>query len=166
MWKPFKLLPSSFLFSYAGGCRIRHNSYWYTADLLALEAASPCSNPVITDLPTICHFPLVSEWSPYLLSHPDQAFAAFIRRGLSSGFRIGFISSHNLRPPPANFQSVKRNSQIVDQYINEEVAIGRLSLFQHHALVRTNPIGLLPKRHQPGKYIGSLSTFLLQKGLV
>ena len=57
-----------------------------------------------------------------IYSHPDQAFAVFIRRGLSSGFRIGFISSHNLRPHPATFQSVNRNSQIVDQYISEEVA--------------------------------------------
>ena len=72
---------------------IRDNRYRYTENLLAVSLTSPTSD-----------FLPLHEWSPFLLSHPDQRFAAaFMCRGISFGFRIGYDSKLQLRPPPGNF---------------------------------------------------------------
>ena len=120
---------------------IQNNMYRYTEDLLAMEQISQgvgaLATPVLECLPIL-------EWSPYLRSHPDQRFAAFLHRGLTSGFRIGFNQASRLRSPPANFRSVTSNPHKVECYIALEVAAGRL-LAAHPTTVRRNPIGLIPK---------------------
>lgn len=140
--------------SRAGGTNVIKGQYRYTEDLLALERASAHTRPLDTASPIAAaeQFLPLDEWSPYLDTHPDQVFAAFIRRGLVQGFRIGFDrSSCVLRPPRGNFQSVTDNPVMVNRYIAEVVAAGRMEVSQS-PLTRKNPIGLIPKPHQPGKF--------------
>ena len=77
-----------------------------------------------------------------------------MRRGLGHGFQIGFDRKHPLRPARGNFRSVADNPTTVSRYIAEEVAAGRLELVPppSAAIVRRNPIGLIPKPHQPNKF--------------
>ena len=56
-----------------------------------------------------------------------------------------------IRIPQTNFQSVARNPSVVDKYIESELSTGRLA----HPIVltaRRNPIGIIPKPLQPGKF--------------
>ena len=74
-----------------------------------------------------------------------------MKRGIVEGFRIGFSRSSSLRIPQTNFQSVARNPSVVDKYIESELSTGRLA----HPIVltaRRNPIGIIPKPLQPGKF--------------
>ncbi len=134
-----------------GGTNIRGGRYIYTEELLALEAlsrgrgAEDMLNPVTNSLP-------LDKWSMYLSLHPDEAFAAFLRRGISGGFRIGFSSGSRLRPAPKNFRSVDLNPFTVNKYVAEEMALGRRVVVHTKAGMRRNPIGIIPKPHQPGKY--------------
>ena len=108
-----------------GGTNIRSGKYIYTEDLLALEALSRVVGVKDTPHPIMNPLPL-DQWSMYLSSHPDGAFSAFLRRGISGGFRIGFNRRSPLRPAPKNFQSVNLNPSTVDRYISEEIDRGRL----------------------------------------
>ena len=40
----------------------------------------------------------------------------------------------------------------VDRYIVEEVTLGRMAVAHSGAVIRRNPIGIIPKPYQPGKY--------------
>ena len=101
--------------------------------------------------PHITGFLPLDEWSPYLNQHPDKAFAAFMERGLSHGFCIGFDHTSTLRPAPPNFHSVQANPATVERYMAGEIAAGRLvATAETH--VRRNPIGIIPKPHQLGKF--------------
>lgn len=79
-------------------------------------------------------------------------YAAFLRRGMRFGFRIGVDPSFVLRTPPGNLQSVAQNPLAVSRYIDNEVAAGKLFRPSVSLHVRRNPIGLIPKPHQPGKF--------------
>ena len=142
--------PYPALFS-VGGAGIHGNEQVLTASLLALEAVAPPR--IRLPLTSTLHLPTL-EWERYLAVHPDQRFAAFIRRGLSTGFRIGADPSAPLRTPPGNFPSVRANSAQVSKYIRGEVELGRLQEVKADArpLMRCNPIGLIPKQSQPGKF--------------
>ena len=74
-----------------------------------------------------------------------------MRQGLTHGFRIGFDQTYPLADPALNFQSVVNNPATVDQYIANEVTLGCLSVTNDPS-IRTNPIGIIPKPHQSGKY--------------
>ena len=77
-----------------------------------------------------------------------------MRRGFGHGFRIRFDRRHPLHPAQGNFRSVVDNPTTVSRYIAEEVATGRLELVppSSAAIVHWNPIGLIPKPHQPNRF--------------
>ena len=87
-----------------GGASISCNAYKLTSPLLALEAASPAypSLPV----PSPSGFLLLQEWERFLAAHPDQVFAAFMRRGLSAGFLIEADTTRPHLPASDNMPSV------------------------------------------------------------
>ena len=155
--------------SSTGGTNIRGGRYIYTEELLALEALSRVGgtedmpNPVTNPLP-------LDKWSMYLSLHLDEAFAAFLRRGMSGGFWIGFSHNSPLRPAPKKFRSVDLNPSTVNKYVAEEMALGRLVVFHTKAGIRRNPIGIIPKPHQPGKYrlivdLSALPAFSMNDGI-
>ena len=89
---------------FVGGTNIADGRYAYTEDLLALEATSVRSKlPNPSSVLAVTGFLPLEEWSPFLDRHPDPRFAAFLRRGLTHGFRIGFDRTCTLGQPPRNF---------------------------------------------------------------
>ena len=64
---------------------------------------------------------------------------------------MGFDPQSRLRHPSGNFRSVFDNPATVDRYIADEVSTGRL-VASTSPSVRRNPIGIIPKPHQPGKF--------------
>ena len=134
---------------HAGGTNISHSRYKYTDDLLALERHSQREKDSLTHQPA-GNIP-INEWEPFLARHPDQVFAAYLRRGFTEGFRIGFDCTTRLRKAPQNFRSVQANPATVEQYIEAELAAGRL-VESAAPMTRRNPIGIITKPHQPGRF--------------
>ena len=128
--------------------------YRYLRDLLELEFSSCRSMPQLWSRgPT----PLsVQAFARYLQSHPDQQFTAFILRGLSYGFRVGYSSSNGtLRSRGVNHPSSLANQVVVGSYISIEVREGRLVgpiPDPFRGVVHTSPIGLVPKGHASGRW--------------
>ena len=117
-----------------------------------MEAQSPpISNP-----PPVTGFLPAASWAPVLASHPDQRFAAFLRRGIEHGFRIGANPSLKLRSSPAHLPSAASHPAVISHRIAEEVAAGTLvpvtPLIHGQPAVHCSPIGIIPKPHQPGKF--------------
>lgn len=66
---------------------------------------------------------------PYLNTHPDQTFTAFLKHGLPQVFQIGFDrSTCSPRPHKGNFQLDMDNPAVVICYVVEEVAAERLEV--------------------------------------
>ena len=116
---------------------------------MALERHSQREKDALTHQPA-GNIP-INEWEPFLARHPDQVFAAYLRRGFTEGFRIGFDCTTRLRKAPQNFRSVQANPATVEQYIEAELAAGRL-VESAAPMTRRNPIGIIPKPHQPGRF--------------
>lgn len=133
---------------------MRAGEYKYTTDLLELEAVAPATKLGATP-GQATHTAIQEAWEPYLSSLPDQRFAAFVRRGLRDGFRIGVDRSHQLKSMETNMSSALANPEVVDKYIANEVKAGTLqAVMEQDEQARThcNPIGMVPKNHQPGKF--------------
>ena len=114
---------------YIDSCTVKAGKYLYTKDLLALEA--------VGDTPTshqehVEGFLPAHTWEPFLKSHPDQAFADFLHRGIHFGFCIGFNSKQQLKPSKGNLRSTKLNEHQVHKYITEEVSSGKLQKCDTH----------------------------------
>ena len=93
-----------------------------------------------------------------LSNHPDQALANFVLRGIQTGFRIGFDHAHQaarLKSARKNLKSAQDNPTVVQEYIDAEVQAGRLVPLPAHTdqdRIHVSPFGVIPKRHQPGKW--------------
>lgn len=103
--------------------------------------------------------PLHEEaWAELLAEHPDQEFASFILRGIQRGFRIGFGSSGTeLKSRRRNMLSATANPQVVTEYLQEELRLGRIAKAGPIETVRSfgiqcSPFGVIPKRNKPGKW--------------
>ena len=78
-------------------------------------------------------------------------------KGIRSGFRIGFKYEelHNLRQPQGNTQSAYQNVEAVNAYLQKKVELGRIVHIENPSLLpqlHYNPIGVIPKKHKPGKW--------------
>lgn len=128
---------------------IFHGRYKYMDDLMKLETTStPATDFGWPRYHTPIH---VNRLLPFLASHPDQAFAAYIYHGLTSGFRIGFShSTTQLQSRSSNHPSALANTSIVQERIMAEVEAGRLyGPIPNYMvpLVHVSPMGLVPKAH-------------------
>ena len=87
---------------------------------------------------------------------PDQAYAAFIRQGLSQGFRIGCsTATTHLISRCKNHPSAHDRTTAVDERILSELSAGRLHgpiPPPQKALVHISSIGVVLKPHQPDKW--------------
>ena len=74
---------------------------------------------------------------------------------MPDGFRIGHSYAKGLVPLNAqkNMLSAQQHQEVVDTYINKEVAEGRvLGPFSSPGqAINTSPFGVIPKRHQQNK---------------
>ena len=144
---------------------------WDTADLLPAQpplpgtewvqrwlqqtAAAP-KRPLVNEEACAIHTPLVvPAWRRLLAGHPDQSLVQFFLRGVSEGFRIGFSAPLlTLRPARRNIPSALDHPEVVDRYLQNEVALRRVAgPFPYHACVgHVSSIGVIPKSHQPNKW--------------
>ena len=87
---------------------------------------------------------------------PIPPRSSFRFTGLAADFRIGYNrGGPHLRPSTSNHPSAMANAQVVADYIKVEVEVGRLvgPLGERVLpLVKTSPIGLVPKSHQVDKW--------------
>lgn len=128
--------------------------YQYTDDLLKLEDCT--EDDCLVTWPVYRSPVHLANWTPFLASHPDGAFAAYIQAGLTNGFHIGFDRhACRLRSAKRNHPSALANPPAVQDFIFSEQEAGRLVGPLRHSLVplvHTSPIGLVPKSHQPNKW--------------
>ena len=92
--------------------------YRYIDDLLQL---STTSSPAPSQDWLTYHSPIkLGELPRVLASHPDQAFAAFIKEGLAHGFRVGYSHDRSqLRSRSSNHPSASANRQVMDERIEK-----------------------------------------------
>ena len=91
------------------------------------------------------------EWDPVLKILPDPQLAAFLRRGIRDGFRLGVSPSATLVSSNSNSPSALALASKVDEYIEEEVKAGNLAPSPREG-VHLSPIGFIPKKNRPGKF--------------
>uniref|UniRef100_A0A1X7U2N6 Reverse transcriptase domain-containing protein n=1 Tax=Amphimedon queenslandica TaxID=400682 RepID=A0A1X7U2N6_AMPQE len=89
---------------------------------------------------------------PYLASLPNMSLAEYFSHGISSGFRVGFDRSEPIGPARGNFPSVQQNPLVVRGYLAAELDQATIRLAGPGESVQVNPIGLIPKSGQPGKF--------------
>jgi len=97
----------------------------------------------------------LGEWRERLRTHPDQHFAGYILSGLESGFRVGFDYHHELLPAKHNMPSALEHSEVVERYLGEERAAGRIlgPLDKNRTpRLQVNRFGVIPKGRASGKW--------------
>ena len=101
--------------------------YTYTDHLLALEASRPVVPRPTPMVGTIITSPLiVDNWRQALRDHPDKRFVQYLLEGLAHGFHIGFNPDQHCTPCKSNMKSAYENPQPVDNYLQTELAAGRI----------------------------------------
>ena len=140
-------------------CNVAKGLYIYMEDLQKLHSCSysfPRSllGQHLERIPS----PLeVASWENLLASHPDKRFQRFIVEGIQRGFRIGCNPSHPRRSSSRNMRSAYDHPQVVQEYLDREVALNRVVKIRAKDAeaiegLQLNPIGVIPKRGRPGKW--------------
>ena len=123
---------------------------------MALKKCTPTSGSNLPSHQTLLevHTPLnVSMWREVLGQHTDQTLVSYIINGLSKGFRIGFHRSHPLMSGPQNLPSAKEQEDVFARYLENKITLGRIiGHFQPSSVWHINCIGIILKRHTPGKW--------------
>ena len=97
----------------------------------------------------------VSSWMYHLSSYPNQDLVQFFQQGISQGFRIGYQLTSPLHSAKRNLEGAYLHPKVVEEYLQAEVDHGRLAGPYSPSLlpqVHINRFGVIPKRHQPGKW--------------
>lgn len=104
------------------------------------------------------HSPLrIDEWTKLLQEHPDQQYVAFLLRGMTYGFRIGFNRAQKLRPSRCNLKSALEHPTVVKNYLSQEAlqqaVLGPFAQQDiKHLGIHVSKFGVIPKKHTPGKW--------------
>ena len=131
--------------------------YIYTHDLWRLHEKSKVGptggvDPRLGGVAT----PLqLHAWKHRLRHHPDQDFASYILQGIEYGFRIGTDSPASLESATKNMTSAIKHPTIIDDYLKKEIdSLNILGPFPSTSAptVHINRFGVIPKKHQPGKW--------------
>ena len=95
------------------------------------------------------------EFARELSSHPDQQRVTYVLQGLRHGFKLGFQPPLQLKPASRNKQSAILHANVIDDYLANEVMLGRVAgPFPSPPLpnLQISSFGVIPKRGQPGKW--------------
>ena len=88
-------------------------------------------------------------------SSRQSLFADFVVEGIKEGFRVGYNGSPaNCKKAPKNMRSAKEQRMVIDAYLANECAEGRiLGPFDERALpqLHVSRLGVVPK-HTPGSW--------------
>ena len=90
-----------------------------------------------------------------MAKHPDRDFVKYILEGIKYGFQIGIDATRSFKPASQNMASAKANPQVIESYLEKEVASGNvLGPFSPESapLAHINRFGVIPKKYQPGKW--------------
>ena len=91
-----------------------------------------------------------------VLTHPDQSFVTYVLDGLQNGFCVGFNpASVSLKSVTQNTPSASLQPSVIDDYLHPELAKGRVAgPFSSPPLphLHISRFGVIPKKHQPGKW--------------
>jgi len=98
----------------------------------------------------------LSGWFHFLRSHPNQGLVHLFLKGISEGFRLGYdYKELHLRPAKKNLMEAVTHPNVVDEYLQNEVSLGRVvGPFSTKALpeVHISRFGVIPNNHQPDKW--------------
>ena len=98
----------------------------------------------------------VSAWNQYLSNLSTDPLVQFFIKGISEGFRIGYIGHEiNCQSARTNLQSAYEHPDVVREYLKKEVREGRVAGPFDRSLapsVHINRFGVIPKSHQPNKW--------------
>jgi hypothetical protein len=80
----------------------------------------------------------------------------YVLAGIRDGFRVGFVPERVvLRPSLRNLNSASQHPDVIDIYLSAEVAHRRVAgpyPYPRLPSLQTSSFGVIPKRHQPGKW--------------
>ena len=101
--------------------------------------------------------PLVlANWVKLLANHPEKEFTQFILNGIQLSFRVGFnYSQQVMKSKSRNMLSTLDHPTVVEAYIHNELTLGRLTYIPNPTNLpwyHASPIGIIPKKHKPGKW--------------
>ena len=101
------------------------------------------------------HTPLThATWMQHLRHHSHQDLVQYFLQYISTGFRVGFdgSSTHSTKN---NLQSAVDHPTVVDDYLHDELSLGRISGPHSPSVcpdVHINRFGVIPKNHQQDKW--------------
>ena len=115
-----------------------------------LSKLSETANRIVTPLSG-------DRWAELLVEHPDRRFVDYVLRGIREGFRVGFDpGSCQLVARCNNMVSVDDHPEVVAQYIQDELARGRIVRLDpklgEAQGIHTSPFGVIPKKNKPNKW--------------
>ena len=98
----------------------------------------------------------VTKLNKEMLTLPDQSFVTCVLDGLHNGFWVGFnLASVSIKSATQNMPSVSLQPSVIDDYLHPELAKGRVAgPFSSPPLphLHISRFGVIPKKHQPGKW--------------
>ena len=97
----------------------------------------------------------LQSWQRRIQSHPDRNFINYILSGIERGFRIGRDSTCHVNSATKNKQSAHDNPNAIEKYLQDQIQQGNIfGPFLPHETpnVHINRFGVIPKKHQPGKW--------------
>ena len=134
----------------AGGTQ---HPYPYTQQLLALDACRNKQQQLPHALCTITTPMKREAWKKGLMSHPDQEFASYILRGIEQGFRVSFDANRTqLRQRSGNLLSATEQPEVIQTYLDKEVAAGRVAKASSTQGIHCSPFGAILKKSKPGQW--------------
>ena len=133
-------------------------SHARTDKLLVLDSCRPLREPWTPHQLSRIATPLqLEEWEEALEGHPDHRFKDYIVRGIRQGLRIGFNRRLGSAPRACrwNIRSAYEHPEVVSQYLAQECRAARVLgpfLASPVAQLQISNFGVIPKRHQPGRW--------------
>ena len=99
---------------------------------------------------------IIDNWRIMLADYPNRPLVNFFISGLQDGFRIGFTScTANIKSAKRNMQCALEHPEVVESYLADEVALGRVSgPFSYSSVphAHISRFGVIPKNHQSNKW--------------
>ena len=138
------------------GCITCRLQIWSAAKRAGASVAGCLDGPTGEGIAVVT--PLVwARWEELLEDHPDKWWGGFLVRGIKEGFKVGFSGGlDSLKSSVRNMRSAGEQPQVVKDYLDKEVASGRLwevgSVEAAAMGVHCSPFGVIPKRGKPGKW--------------
>jgi hypothetical protein len=98
---------------------------------------------------------VLTEFMRELASYPTPKFKFFIE-GIRDGFNVGWEPTRvSLHSRSTNMRSASEHPEVVDEYLAKEVSARRVAgPFDTPPVshLHISPFGVIPKKHQPGKW--------------